>query len=161
MIVGPGCGGLWLSDAAKWPAAQPPANPDDLGAALLALPVLIIEDEAMIAWMMESLLEEMGFTAISIAACGEDAVQMAERIHPELVISDINLGPGGIDGVEATIRIIRSTTTPVVFITAYASAEARDRIANDVPGAHLLRKPVSADTLRQTIVKAVSQARAH
>ena len=160
-MVDPRCGTLRLSEPVRSPLNSASAEPDRLDSTLLASPVLIIEDEAMIAWMMESLLEEMGFTAISIAACGEDAVKMAERIRPELVISDINLGPGGIDGVEATTRIIRSAKIPVVFITAYVSADARDRIAHEVPGAHLLRKPVSAETLRQTIVKAVSQGPAH
>ena len=65
---------------------------------VLAAPVLIVEDEAMIAWMLESLLEDMGFTAITVVATGDEALDAARRLSPGLIVSDINLGPSGLDG---------------------------------------------------------------
>jgi len=141
--------------------AVPADRSDGLEEAVLAMSVLIVEDEAMIAWTMESLLEEIGFTSIAIAASGEDAVRQATKTLPGLIISDINLGPGGMDGVEAAVAMNSDVQPPVVFITGYASAEARSRIARDVPGAIVLRKPVGLEELRQAINNAVGRREAN
>lgn len=131
-----------------------------LEGAVLATPVLVVEDEAMIAWTMESLLEEMGFTSVSIAATGEDAIAMAAQIQPGIIISDINLGQG-MDGVEAAAAIWRDAKPSVVFITGYASAEAKTRIERDVPDALMLRKPVALEELYSAIAEAVARKGAH
>lgn len=124
---------------------------DDLPTALLAQPVLIVEDEAMIAWTVESLLEDLGFTRIAIAASGEAAIAQAGRVAPRLIVSDINLGPARMDGVAATVAMLASAAASVVFVTGYASAEARGRIEREVPGAVVLSKPVVPDVLRRAI----------
>lgn len=148
---------LWLSGIEGTPPSALGEQIARLEAPLLAIPVLIVEDEAMIAWMMESLLEDMGFTAISIAATGEEAIEQAARLSPGLIISDINLGQNGMDGVDAAAAIRKDADPSIVFITGYASAEARDRIARDLPGAHLLRKPVDVEDLRRAIVQAIAR----
>ncbi|WP_457349089.1 response regulator [Sphingomonas sp. UYP23] len=123
----------------------------------LETPVLIVEDEAMIAWMLESLLEDMGFISIAVASSGEDAVAEAARVRPGLVISDINLGQLGLDGIDAAAAILgtTATATAIVFVTGHAGREERERIARDVPGAHVLRKPIAVEALRQTISSAL------
>lgn len=123
----------------------------DLPATLLTQPVLIVEDEAMIAWTMESLLEELGFTRIAIAASGEAAIAQAARLAPRLIVSDINLGPSRMDGVAATVAMLAQAAASVVFVTGYASAAARGRIEREVPGAVVLSKPVMPDQLRRAI----------
>ena len=122
-----------------------------ISAALLARPVLVIEDEAMIAWMLESLLEDMGFTDIAIASTGEAAIAQAARSQPALILSDINLGPDGLDGIGAVAAILRGGVPSVIFISAYASDSAQRRIACEITGAVLLRKPVEARELEQAI----------
>lgn len=131
---------------------------DGLDPAILVRPVLIVEDEAMIAWLLESLLEEMGFTDIAISPSGPDAIEQAKRAAPALVLSDINLGAGEMDGVAAAAAITADTGAPVVFITAFASTEARRRIAEGLPGASLLRKPVNELDLRRAIVDVTDHA---
>ncbi len=148
---------LRLSGIEGTPPGAPGEHLARLEAPLLATPVLVVEDEAMIAWMMENLLEDMGFTAISIAATGEEAIEQAARLSPGLVISDINLGQNGMDGVDAAVAIRKDADLSIVFITGYASAEARDRIARDLPGAHLLRKPVDVEDLRRAIVQTIAR----
>lgn len=126
---------------------------------ILGRQVLIIEDEAMIAWTLETLLEDMGFTQIAIAANGAEALEKAERAQPGLILSDINLESSEMDGIAATTAIAGAGTS-VVFITAFASAEARQRIARDLPDAVLLRKPVDETDLRQAIVDVAERGRA-
>ena len=61
------------------------ASSQRLPAELLAMPVLIIEDEGMIAWMLESLLEDMGFETLVVVASGEEALEAARREPPGLI----------------------------------------------------------------------------
>ena len=125
-------------------------------AALLATPILVVEDEAMIAWLIESLLEEMGFTDIRLAADGRQARAQAERSPPGLILSDINLGDGP-DGIETAAAIRRASALPVIFITAYADDATRARIGREVPGAPMLRKPFGADCLRAAIFQVLEE----
>jgi len=122
----------------------------------LAMRVLVVEDEAMIAWMMESLLQDMGFSDIVVVSSGEDAVEMATDLLPGLILSDINLGTAGMDGVEAVMSIAQRGVVPTLFISGYASEETRDRIRRQVPGAGVPRKPVDAETLRLAVTRVLS-----
>lgn len=134
--------------AGQWPAL-----------ALSRVPVLVIEDEAMIAWMLESLLEDMGFEAIMLASDAKEAAAAAERRAPELVISDINLGFGA-DGVEAVGAIRRTCSPAVVFVSGYIDENARSRIFEQVAGARILSKPLSGTVLSAVILETLQLNRA-
>lgn len=140
------------------PPALARATPAALGLPL-DRPVLVIEDEAMIAWMLESVLEEMGFRDIRLAADAAEAEQEA-RCAPALIVTDINLG-GGPDGVEAAVAITSRTPAPVLFVSAYADAATRARIARDLPGAQLLHKPVQMTAFEGAVRALLSSARLH
>lgn len=124
----------------------------------LATPVLVVEDEAMIAWMLESLLEDAGFTDIRLAAGADEAVARALEGRPGLLVADINLGEGE-DGIALAERLTAQGPLAVVFVSAYADEATRRRIAAAVPAAILLRKPVDADQLRAAIVATLSPPR--
>ena len=143
------------------PGFGTPAEPERLTPEMLAALVLIIEDEAMIAWMLESLLEDMGFTAITIVATGQEALAAAGQLKPGLIVSDINLGPIGFDGIKAAATIRQSLPAPVLFVTAHAGADALERIREDVPGALILPKPLGSDALRQAVVDLVARRPLH
>ncbi|ATY33813.1 response regulator [Sphingomonas psychrotolerans] len=123
----------------------------------LDTPLLVVEDEAMIAWMVETMLEEMGFRSIAIAATGDQAIALAGSTPPGLIVTDINLGPG-LDGIAAAAAIRAERPAPVIFITGYAGAEAYARIQGEVPGAALLRKPVLVVELRLAVTRALRPA---
>lgn len=137
------------------PLPTPGGRPDRTGTAITAAHVLVIEDEAMIAWMIEGLLEDMGFTSIAIAADGEEALRLAAADPPALVISDINLGNSP-DGIE-TVAAIRSTAPArAIFVSGYASIDARARIDQTIPGATVLRKPIEVEPLRRAVEAALA-----
>lgn len=108
--------------------------------------ILIVEDEVMIAWMIESLLEDMGFGDIHMASSGCEAERKASALPPGLLISDINLGDGP-DGVDAAVAMNAARALPVLFVTAYADDATRERIAAALPRALILRKPMQAADL--------------
>lgn len=144
------------------PGGKQPSPPGKLPRAFLDRPVLVIEDEAMIAWTLESVLEDMGFASITLAARDEEALAAAARLQPGLILSDINLGPRGMDGI-AIVAEIRKTiqAVPVIFISGYAGPESIARIAADVPGAALLRKPAARNELQRAVTELANGPKSH
>ena len=83
-----------------------------------ATDVLIIEDEPIIAMDIEELVAGCGHRVVGVAATEADAVEIARREKPGLILADINLGTGG-DGTSAVSRILAHHQAPVIFVTAY------------------------------------------
>jgi CheY-like chemotaxis protein len=92
--------------------------------------VLVVDDEALIADTIVQILNRSGFIA-QAAYGGQEAIEAARRINPELVLSDV-LMPH-IDGVEAAIAIRQfSPDTRIVLFSGQAAtveilARARER----------------------------------
>lgn len=118
--------------------------------AALATPVLIVEDEMLIAWQVQDLLLDMGFTDVRTAGSFADAVKAAEDTRPGLLVCDVNLGDGP-DGIAAAGEIRAAGPIPTVFVTGYAGEEIARRIAEGLPDAHMLRKPVEARRLKGSL----------
>jgi DNA-directed RNA polymerase specialized sigma24 family protein len=87
-------------------------------AAEIATDVLIIEDETFIAMDLESLVRNLGHRVIGVARTHSDAVELARRSRPGLILADIQLADGS-SGLEAVNEMLKSFEVPVVFITAY------------------------------------------
>ena len=83
-----------------------------------ATDVLIIEDEPIIAMDLEELVAGCGHRVVGVAATEAEAVEIALRTRPGLILADINLGHGG-DGASAVATISRQHRAPVIFVTAY------------------------------------------
>ena len=80
--------------------------------------IMIIEDEPIIAMDLESIVGELGHQSVGIADTKDDAVQLADRLRPDLILSDIMLADGS-SGVDAARDILASFAVPIIFITAY------------------------------------------
>lgn len=80
--------------------------------------VLIIEDEPIIAMDLRQLVESAGHHVVGVASSETEAVAIAEREAPGLILADVNLGQGG-DGAVAVERILARHAVPVIFVTAY------------------------------------------
>lgn len=113
--------------------------------------VLVIEDEAMIAWAVESMLEDMGFQRIRIARDARQALALARDEAPGLIVSDINLGAGVADGIDAVAAIGALGPVAALFVTGHAGDGERARIAEHRLAAPVLLKPVDPDALCRAI----------
>jgi two-component system, response regulator PdtaR len=80
--------------------------------------ILVVDDEAIITMQLEERLNAMGYTVAGMAASGEDAIEKARRLAPDLVLMDIVM-PGKLNGIEAA-KTIAEMDIPVVFVTSYA-----------------------------------------
>lgn len=81
--------------------------------------ILVVDDEAIIAMQLEERLNAMGYTVSGIAASGEDAIEKARRLNPDLVLMDIVM-PGRLNGIEAAKTVAEELDIPVVFVTSFA-----------------------------------------
>jgi CheY-like chemotaxis protein len=89
--------------------------------------VLVVEDNAKNLKLVKDVLEFAGFDVFE-ARSGEEGVELALRLQPDLVLMDLQLP--GIDGMEALRRLRADTMTnalPVVAVTAFAMKTDRRR----------------------------------
>ena len=79
--------------------------------------VLLVDDHRAFRLAVKSVLDaEPGYTVVAEAAEGEEAVDLALRLRPDLVLMDVRLP--GINGIEATERILaRQPSTTVVLLS--------------------------------------------
>ena len=79
--------------------------------------ILLVEDEAIIALAEKRTLEAYGYR-VSTAISGSAAIEAVARGDPcDLVLMDIDLGPG-MDGTEAAARLLEIRDVPVVFLSS-------------------------------------------
>ena len=81
--------------------------------------ILVVDDEAIITMQLEERLSAMGYTVAGMAASGEEAIDKARRLRPDLVLMDIVM-PGKMNGIEAANVVTNELDIPVVFVTSYA-----------------------------------------
>lgn len=87
-------------------------------AAQIATNILIIEDEAMIAFDLQSLVESLGHKVQGVARTRTEALELAKKQRPGMVLADIQLADGS-SGLDAVNDMLDSFEVPVIFITAY------------------------------------------
>lgn len=81
--------------------------------------VMIIEDEAIIALDLQSIVADMGHAITGVARTHSGAVSLAGKERPDLILSDIQLADDS-SGVEAVNEILKDLgDVPVIFITAF------------------------------------------
>jgi DNA-binding response OmpR family regulator len=130
------------------PASQAASRPQPSTSPLHR--VLIVEDELLVAWHLESLSRDLNFEVCGLVPDGDGAVEQAIDLDVDLVLMDIRLA-GRVDGIEAARRIREQRDVPIIFITAHGDATTRAHIERVVPGAPVLAKPITADRLREAI----------
>ena len=89
--------------------------------------ILLVEDNEMNRDMLSRRLERKGFE-ITIAVDGEEGVEKALSLKPDLILMDMSLPK--IDGWEATRQVKSNPETasiPVIALTAHAMAEDREK----------------------------------
>jgi len=116
--------------------------------------VLVAEDEALIRLDLKEMLEEEGYSVVGEAADGEQAVEMAGRLRPDLVILDVKMPK--MDGIAAAERIAGERVAPVIILTAFSQRDLVER-AREAGAMAYLVKPFQKKDLVPTIEMATSR----
>jgi two-component system KDP operon response regulator KdpE len=105
--------------------------------------ILVIDDEPQIRRVLRSTLSFRGYE-ISEASTGEEGVELARKLKPDLILLDVNLP--GISGIEACREIRHSSDAPIIMLTVRNSE--RDKVvALDAGADDYVTKPFSIEEL--------------
>ena len=111
--------------------------------------IMVVEDDGVLALHLAETLDELGYTVAGTATRGEEAIELAGRLHPHLILMDVGLA-GNIDGIAAAEAIRDEHDIPVVFLTAHADDDTLHRATSTDASAYLV-KPFKAPDLRCVI----------
>jgi PAS domain S-box-containing protein len=111
--------------------------------------ILIVEDENIVAMDIAATLRRLGYEVLGTAARGEQAVELAGQLTPDLVLMDIMLA-GPMDGVQAAAAIRARRDVPVVFLTAYTDDRSIARATQTEPYGFIV-KPYHDRDLRSAV----------
>ena len=117
--------------------------------------ILIVEDELLVAADLEMSLARAGHSIVGTAESYEEAVALAEKHSPNLVLMDIKLR-GERSGIAAATTIRKQWQIPVVFLTANADEQTLTDARSAGPYG-FLTKPFRNEELTETIRIAIEQ----
>jgi PAS domain S-box-containing protein len=114
--------------------------------------ILLVEDESIEAMEIKRTLKSFGYEVPYVASSGEDAVEKALKIMPDLILMDIVL-MGDNDGIEAATQI-KELNIPVIFITAHSEESTIERAKHTEPYGIII-KPYNRIELKYAIELAI------
>jgi AmiR/NasT family two-component response regulator len=116
--------------------------------------VVVAEDETLIRMDLVEMLTEEGYQVVGQAGDGQQAVDLAAKELPDLVIMDVKMPRR--DGIDAATEIAAKRIAPVVILTAFSQRDLVER-ARDAGAMAYLVKPFSKSDLVPAIELATSR----
>ncbi|HMO07011.1 MAG TPA: response regulator [Paracoccaceae bacterium] len=114
--------------------------------------VMVIEDETIIAMDIADIVQGIGHSVTGIARTRSEAVALAARERPDLILADIQLADNS-SGIDAVNDILgQFGDTPVIFITAFPE---RLLTGERPEPAFLISKPFTEDQVRSAVSQAM------
>ncbi len=115
--------------------------------------VLLVEDEALVALMIQETLSGFGFQIVGPVSTAAEALSSARDNHFDAAVLDINLGDGL---VYAVAEILEQRNVPFVFVTGY-DADSVDSRFSAIP---ILQKPIEREMLQRIFAQGTAPDRA-
>ncbi|MDP3731409.1 MAG: response regulator [Candidatus Omnitrophota bacterium] len=117
--------------------------------------ILIVDDEEHVLIILENRLVNAGYTVIK-ATNGGDAINLAKKEIPALIITDVSMPD--IDGGGLTAALADDRTTkdiPILYLTALLRKE-EEKERRVVLGRHFIAKPYDPEELLREVAKLIS-----
>jgi len=137
------------------PKSEPPAEDASSADAVESEPtesaavrILVAEDEALIRLDLAEMLGEAGYDVVGQAANGDQAIELARELTPDLVIMDVKMP--GMDGISAAEVLGKEGIAPVVMLTAFSDRALVER-ARDAGVMAYVVKPFTANDVLPAI----------
>jgi AmiR/NasT family two-component response regulator len=97
--------------------------------------ILIAEDETLIRMDLAEMLRESGYEVVGEATNGEEAINLAKELKPDLAILDVKMPK--IDGITAAESIVE--ISPVLMLTAFSQKDLVERAVDAGVMAYLVK----------------------
>lgn len=118
--------------------------------------IMVVEDYDDTRYFLKQLLEKKGYQVLE-AANGQEAIEVAQREHPDLIVMDLDLPI--LDGIGATQYLRQQPDTkhlPIVAVTAYPMSFTR--VKAFAKGCdEYLRKPIDFDEFEKVLMRYVAR----
>lgn len=108
------------------------------------LNILIVEDDPIIAQLIEHYIHEFGHRVLDIVHNSERALDLIHNLKPDLILLDINI-EGTKDGVDIAEVIQSKYEIPFIFLTALSDKEIIERVKNVKPIGYVVKPFKEAD----------------
>ncbi|MBM3299455.1 MAG: sigma 54-interacting transcriptional regulator [Deltaproteobacteria bacterium] len=115
--------------------------------------ILIIEDQAAEARFFQQSLTQAGYEVLGMAASGEEAIGLALKGIPDLVLADIAI-KGEVDGIEVSQIISAQTGAGIVYLSGHSDADLLEKAKITEPFGYLV-KPIEFRELISTVAMAL------
>ena len=114
--------------------------------------VLIVEDEQLVAYLMETYVNSNGCSSVigSVDNC-EDALELVNKEHPDVILMDVRI-EGNKDGIETAIEINQHFNIPIIYTSGNSDEKTTER-AKKTNMIGFLVKPINKDELRDLLCK--------
>ncbi|MBV9420204.1 MAG: response regulator [Alphaproteobacteria bacterium] len=116
------------------------------------LSVLVVEDEAIISFLLEDMVSELGAIDVRHAGSVQAALNMIEERLPDLAVLDVNLGGTPVYPVAERLEAAGVT---FIFTTGYGRAGLVDRWTSKT----VVQKPFDIDAMSNALSKVVAPKR--
>ncbi|WP_088032065.1 ANTAR domain-containing response regulator [Evansella clarkii] len=117
--------------------------------------ILLVEDESIVRMDIALILEEQGYIISGEAGDGEEGVEMAFKLEPDLIIMDIKMPK--LNGLKASKIISQKLSVPILLLTAYSQQQYIDKAKESNIVGYLV-KPVAEGQLIPAVEIALHQA---
>ena len=118
----------------------------------MAPKILLVDDDPLIHRLYQPHLEKAGYQVLS-AASGPDAIDLATREAPQLIVMDIMMP--GMDGLSAIREIRQAREIPVIVVTANPQYHLSQRESESAGASCFLTKPFSPASLLSAVQRLV------
>jgi len=114
-----------------------------------AYKIMVVDDEAVIALRLQQMLTKMGYDVVDVSYSGEDALENARSLRPDLILMDIMI-PENLNGITVAEIVKSELDIPVIFLTAFSEEKIINRAKQAEPYGYIL-KPFQDRELKAAI----------
>jgi len=111
--------------------------------------IFILEDEALIAEDIASVLRSLDYNVVGICDSGDQALDMIASLKPDLAILDINVN-GTLNGIDIAKVIRAKYKFPYVYLTSYSDSTTLDLVKPTMPYGYIV-KPFTDSGLKSNV----------
>jgi DNA-binding NarL/FixJ family response regulator len=119
--------------------------------------VMIVEDEVIVAEDLRRNLQACGYDVLGYAVDGEEAVNMALRVMPDLILMDVFLD-GNLDGIAAARTISQTIDVSIIFVSGHSTDSLVDEVVRSGADSYIV-KPFQLGQVTSAIKLALHRRR--